>query len=182
MRADLPLTRGERAARSFSQHPTGPTRRGHVAGYHGRVLRLLALMYLAACAAEEVVEVGVLQGQIELPECVGVGREARVLVTTIGGGCVGLHSTEVEHLDEATVRLTPYDRESRGDNCTADIAYLQHEVDVTFDTPGMKTIVIRARRETMRGGRRAVDLAGHHPLHFRRRRRQPFPPLLHLVQ
>lgn len=111
----------------------------------------------SGCASEQdsVVEVGWIEragelARIEAPTEAKTGDGIMVRVSTIGGGCISLASTETEVIgDEA--HFTPFDRRvipGENEACTSELRYLPHEATFTFDGPGMKVVHIHGRRLT----------------------------------
>ena len=77
-----------------------------------------------------------------VPDTVRARQSVPVTVVTLGGGCVAFGDTEVAFRG-TSVDIRPYDlfyTPGQGEGCTADLAYLPHTVQLTFDTPGMTTV------------------------------------------
>jgi hypothetical protein len=81
---------------------------------------------------------------VEVPEMARPGVSFDVLIRTTGGGCTQKGHTEVLHGSRGVV-LTPYDRERLSGNCHDILQWFEHRVSVTFQEPGTRWIVIRAR-------------------------------------
>ena len=124
------------------------------------MMRVAAALILACGCADfdpayefdDVVEVGIVNETffppLVAPSTARVGETFPVEVTTLGGGCLRLHSTDTVLTDvEATI--TPYDveRHLHVENaaCTADLVGLRHDVALRFDTPGPKTLRVLGR-------------------------------------
>ena len=109
-------------------------------------LAAVALLSMA-CSAADIFhlgardELGVIiyygdTSRIVAPDTVLRGTSFSVSFMTFGGGC--LHSPARTELAISGNRLqvTPYDHDSGGSVCTADLRLLPHEVQVRIDTPG----------------------------------------------
>jgi hypothetical protein len=109
---------------------------------------------IAACSSRdgEVIEPGILEhhhdpARIEAPPRAAIGEPIRVGVTTYGDGCASLERTEAS-ATEAGADVFPLDRRQVSDkaSCPLILHELLHEVTLTFDTPGTKSIQIHGRR------------------------------------
>ena len=126
---------------------------------YGRMHAASATCLLAVCAAVAcddgvIVEIGVIEqdgpAQIQVPTTARVGEPALIQVTTYGGGCVSVETTEVVVTDDGA-EITPYDRRREG-NCTAIRLEFDHNAAIRFDTPGLKVIRVNGRKMYFGGG------------------------------
>lgn len=111
------------------------------------------LLFAASCtdARDSTVEPGILylQGQtmIQSPSMVHTDEPFTVSITTWGGGCIELRSTDVElTADGATI--TPYDEyfePPAGGACLANLVPIVHDASLSFDAPGTKTVTVHGR-------------------------------------
>jgi len=79
---------------------------------------------------------------IDVPPEVHANQQFTVTVTTYGSSsCTTVDGADVQVTD-AVVEITPYDRQSIGDNvvCTADLAIHPRDVVVTLSTSGRATV------------------------------------------
>ena len=111
------------------------------------------LIACGGCADDYVVKVGLFEFPgskepvVEVPPSAAVGERLGVFVTTVGGGCIEPFDTQAIVTTDGAL-VVPRDEYYVGDDvCTLCLQYLRHNVAVTFDTPGTKTITIRVRRE-----------------------------------
>lgn len=114
---------------------------------------VFAVLFVASCtdARDSTVEPGILyvqnQTMIHAPSVVHTNEAFTVSITTWGGGCIELRSTEVE-LTADGAAITPYDEyfeAPEGGACTLNLAPILHEASLRFETPGTKTIVVHGR-------------------------------------
>lgn len=116
----------------------------------------LGVCTIAACD-DSVVEVGVLQFhndpvRILVPDTARPREAVLVQIVTYGDGCVSVEDTEVEPSEEGA-EITPYDRRRVGEGACPQIQlHLSHDVQITFDTAGPKTIRVHGRREYASAG------------------------------
>ena len=135
------------------------------------VLRSLALVILVGCASQaqdwtEVVEVGQvgydgMTPLVHVPQSSTAGSDFVVDVTTWGGGCQSLESTEVV-ASSGVIDVTPYDRRRippPGSGCTQPLLVFEHHATIVFDMPGMQTIRLHVRSPDVHGVLQALDLS-----------------------
>jgi hypothetical protein len=119
-----------------------------------------ALAGLAACSddivAPGVIEVRTLPRKIAVPTSALVGEPVHVELATYGGGCASFERTDVEPASDG-FDITPFDREPRDpDGCQLILRYFAHDVSLTFDTPGTKTIRVHGVRDVFPEGEMIV--------------------------
>ena len=115
---------------------------------------LLVVAALASSCADNNVDVAVEPGIVGrnypdpvVPSSARIGEPFTVTVTTEGGGCRRLDSTDAVVMGDTAI-VTPYDAYLTyhdGTACTLDLRPLVHEVTLTFDMAGTKTVLIHAR-------------------------------------
>jgi hypothetical protein len=71
----------------------------------------------------------------EVPESAVAGEPFEVMVVTFGGGCITQDGTEVD-VSGLEVDVRPYDLESGGEVCTAELRLFEHRATVTVAVPG----------------------------------------------
>ena len=112
----------------------------------GSEVRILGRVHL------ETLESGLQRPLIEVPETVSVATPFTVSVVTDTGGCRRGGETGVEVAGN-NATITPYDyssEKSQGgsdDICTLDLILYEHVTEVTFDSPGASTVVVKSRIE-----------------------------------
>jgi hypothetical protein len=113
---------------------------------------LLALVTLAACTEDSVVEVGFVEYHgtpfmLHMPAAARAGESFEIGVPTYGPGCVSEESTHVQTESEALVTITPYDRRIVTDGCLLNLQTFPHRARVSFALPGTKTLRVRGRKD-----------------------------------
>ena len=112
----------------------------------------MALLLVGACGPDETVEPSALQydnyGPIILrPDTATVGRPVTISVTTFGYPCRHMGSTDVTVSGDGAL-IEPFDvYVDPGEHgaCIRIVSVFRHEASVSFDTPGLKTLVFRGR-------------------------------------
>lgn len=87
---------------------------------------------------------------ITVPNTAQAGQAFEVVITTTGrNGCVREGHTELE-VDGSTAEITPYDitAERSDEGCTQALVRFTRTVEVTFDVPGVATVVVFGRSFT----------------------------------
>lgn len=92
--------------------------------------------------------------QVSVPQSAPRGEPFTVEVVTHGGGCLSKGPTRVR-TGGMSADVRPYDRDSGGDVCPADVALYRHTATLRFDQPGTATVRIHGRGEP---GREAVTI------------------------
>lgn len=108
---------------------------------------LLVAAVLSACTDDVVVEPGIVGSTFmnpDVPSSARIGESFTVKVTTEGGGCRSIDSTDVVIMGDVAI-VTPYDRYRTTGTCTLELRAISHEATVSFDTRGQKTVRIIAR-------------------------------------
>ena len=83
---------------------------------------------------------------IDAPVEAVVGEQVLIDLQTVGGGCVGYHSTEVT-VSAMAAHIRPIDTQPESDAvCTADMRLLDHSVGVVFNESGTAWVRIDGRR------------------------------------
>jgi hypothetical protein len=90
--------------------------------------------------------------RISAPDTVARSVSFDVSFSTFAGGCVQAVAHDDVTTPTSLVESRPYDHDSGGDVCTADLKFLKHVVPVRLDTPGRYVIhVIGQQRGTSTG-------------------------------
>jgi hypothetical protein len=87
--------------------------------------------------------------RISAPDTVTRGASFEVSFFTFGGGCIRAIARDDVTPKTSAVEIRPYDHNSGGDICTADLITLKHAVAIRLDTPGSYVIRVIGQQ---RGG------------------------------
>jgi hypothetical protein len=63
------------------------------------------------------------------------------------GGCIKVEETEVDMTSDSA-EIRPFNRRKLHSNCTLDVPPIPHDVSITFDAPGTKTLRVYGIRVT----------------------------------
>jgi hypothetical protein len=78
--------------------------------------------------------------RISAPDTVARSVSFDITFSTFAGGCVQAVAHDDVTTPTSLVEIRPYDHDSGGDVCTADLRLLKHVVPVRLDTPGLYVI------------------------------------------
>jgi hypothetical protein len=126
----------------------------------GRTVALANCALIAACSSGGVFSGGprddagliIFYGdtaRISAPDTVTRGVSFEVSFSTFGGGCIRAIARDDVTPKANAVEIRPYDHNSGGDICTADLLTLKHAVAIRLDMPGSYAIRVIGQQ---RGG------------------------------
>ena len=122
------------------------------------IARVLAVIALAGCDPDHVIEPGVLNfsnqpAEIEVPSSATVGEAFVVRCTTFGDGCVSFERTDLDQAADGA-DVFPLDRRdipSGNGTCPEILLQFHHDATLSFDSPGTKEIRFHGRNVSAEG-------------------------------
>ena len=111
------------------------------------MIALAGCALAAACSATSLFNLGARDdaaliifygdtSRISAPDTVARGVSSEVAFSTFAGGCIRRVARDDVTATASAVEIRPYDHNSGGDVCTADLLLLKHTVQMRLDTPG----------------------------------------------